>query len=81
MNFPPVNFPVFDVSDNIQKMDFDYIEELANETRKFWGLGVGSLSNVTWLLENQGAIVGRFPLGRRDRRTQSGEVIEGRESP
>jgi len=62
MNFPPVKFPVLDVPDNIQKLDFDYIEELANETRKFWGLGVGSLSNVTWLLENQGAIIGRFPL-------------------
>lgn len=36
------------------------IEELAIETRKQWGLGLGPISNVAALLEQHGIIIGRI---------------------
>jgi Zn-dependent peptidase ImmA (M78 family)/transcriptional regulator with XRE-family HTH domain len=57
IEFPRVNFPSPAVpADPIALTDED-IERIATETRRFWGLGDGPISNVTWLLENNGAIV------------------------
>jgi len=62
INFPAIKFPDFDLPDNFRKIDNNLIETVATETRRFWGLGDGVISNVTWLLENNGAIVSRFDL-------------------
>ena len=62
INFPVINFPDFDLPDNFRNIDNNLIEKLATDTRRFWGLGDGVISNVTWLLENNGAIVSRFDL-------------------
>lgn len=70
MKFPEVNFPDFGemfpggkLPRHPGAISFDSIELLAARTRKFWGLGnEGSISNVVWLLENNGAIVTRSEL-------------------
>ncbi len=62
INFPKVNFPNFDLGDNFRKFDDDLIEDVATQVRRFWGLGDGAISNVVWLLENNGAVVSRFDL-------------------
>lgn len=62
VNLPKVNFPQFDVPTDPYRITNDLIEKLAAETRSFWGLGDGVISNVVWLLENNGAIVTRFYL-------------------
>jgi Zn-dependent peptidase ImmA (M78 family)/transcriptional regulator with XRE-family HTH domain len=63
VHFPTVNFPHFD---NIPKdpvqISPELIEELAIETRRFWKLGNGAISNVVWLLENNGAVITRTKL-------------------
>jgi Zn-dependent peptidase ImmA (M78 family)/transcriptional regulator with XRE-family HTH domain len=70
IKFPDVNFPDFGhlFSDgrmprHPSALSFDLIESLATKTREFWGLGnEGSISNIVWLLENNGAIVTRSEL-------------------
>lgn len=62
VNFPKVNFPHFDVPSDPSKLTYKLIEEFATETRRFWGLGDGMISNVAWLLEKNGAIVARYCL-------------------
>lgn len=63
INLPKVNFPFFDVPEDPHRITFDRIEELASQARRFWKLGDGSISNVAWLVENNGAIVTRTSLG------------------
>jgi len=63
VRFPEVQFPTFDLPDDPTRIDDDQIEELASETRRTWGVGTGPISNVTWLLENKGAVVTRCELG------------------
>ena len=58
VNFPSLNFP----SDPAAISDPD-IEEAAVAARRFWNLGDGPISNVLWLLENNGAVVSRHALG------------------
>jgi Zn-dependent peptidase ImmA (M78 family)/transcriptional regulator with XRE-family HTH domain len=62
VEFPDVNFPLFDPPNHPNLISNSEIEHLALRTRRFWGLGDGPISNVVWLLENNGAIVGRFPF-------------------
>lgn len=63
VHFPKVEIPDFDLPSDPTAIDDDQIEEVAEETRRCWGLGFGPISNVTWLLENHGAIVTRCELG------------------
>ena len=55
--FPGTDDPVF--------LQDDSIELAARETRRFWGLGDGPISNIVWLLENNGAIVTRMEFHER----------------
>lgn len=59
VNFPPVFFPLFEVPRDPRELSHEDIEELASQTRKYWGLGEGPISNVVSLLENNGALVAR----------------------
>lgn len=59
ISFPPVRFPNFDVPEDPREFAWEDIEDLAAKTREFWGLGEGPISNVVWLLENNGGIVAR----------------------
>lgn len=63
VEFPEVNFPRFAVPTNPVALRNDEIEKIASETRRFWGLGEGPISNLVWLLENKGAVVVRQNLG------------------
>ncbi|WP_339246955.1 XRE family transcriptional regulator [Paenibacillus sp. FSL R10-2796] len=57
LDFTPVNIPLleFDVSSSL-----DDIEEIAIEVRKHWGLGLGPISHVYRLLENNGVVLARL---------------------
>jgi Zn-dependent peptidase ImmA (M78 family)/transcriptional regulator with XRE-family HTH domain len=63
IDFPPVNFPQPDVPQEPTAITDRHIEEAASESRRFWGLGDGPISNVVWLLENNGAVIVRDALG------------------
>jgi Zn-dependent peptidase ImmA (M78 family) len=62
VNFPAVNFPDFKTPTRPAHISEEMIEELALHTRRFWKLGNGAISNVVWLLENNGAIITRTKL-------------------
>ena len=62
VKFPEVRFPDFKLPDDPRLLSIQQIEEYATKTRRFWGLGDGPISNVLWLVENNGAVVARFDL-------------------
>jgi Zn-dependent peptidase ImmA (M78 family)/transcriptional regulator with XRE-family HTH domain len=62
VEFPRVNYPDFDVPKDPSNLTFREIEELAKETRKYWSLNNGPISNILWLLENNGGVVSRQEL-------------------
>lgn len=57
IEFPRVAFPSPCLSSDPVALTDEDIERMATETRRFWGLGDGPISNVVWLFENNGAIV------------------------
>ena len=61
VSFPPVRLPVFSLADCISLPE-DEIDECAERTRRFFGLGDGPISDLTLLLENHGVIVLFAPL-------------------
>ncbi len=63
VTFPRVSFPRFDVPADPNELTWQEIEEFASKTRKFWGMGDGPISNMVWLLENNGAVVTRSTVG------------------
>ena len=62
LKFSDLRFPDNAPSADPTKIGEHQIRDLAAATRHFWGLGDGPISNVSWLLENCGAIVSRFDL-------------------
>lgn len=62
VNFPVVNFPDYEMPKKPASISSELIEELAAKTRRFWKLGNGAISNVVWLLENNGAVITRTKL-------------------
>ena len=61
--FPAAKMPVLDLPEDPRTITEDYIEQAAATVRRFWGLGDGPISNVTYLLENNGTVVCRVSLG------------------
>ena len=61
--FPQVNFPSIGIGERWRSMHTSEIEEIETDVRRFWNLGDGPISNVTLLLENNGAIVTRTEMG------------------
>jgi Zn-dependent peptidase ImmA (M78 family)/DNA-binding XRE family transcriptional regulator len=62
-NFPQVDLPSFEPRDAQSPVyQEDEIEELAEEVRKYFGLGLGPISNVVRLLETRGVIICRFVI-------------------
>ncbi|CAK7045913.1 MAG: hypothetical protein DELT_00821 [Desulfovibrio sp.] len=63
INFVPPNIPRhFDISTRLNKVTRDEIEEIAYAVRSYWELGLGPISNMTRLLENNGVLIVRMPL-------------------
>lgn len=62
VDLPEVKFPAISINDP-STLTLDEIELAAAETRRFWGLKGGPISNIVWLLENNGAVVTREEFG------------------
>src|SRR5690606_22038367 len=45
-----------------ETLDRDQLEDLADQTRRHWGLGEGPISNLTLLVENNGVLIAKVPL-------------------
>lgn len=63
IRFPAIKVPDFRPPSDPAAIGSDMIREFALETRRHWGLGLGPISNVAWLLENSGVVVSRYGLG------------------
>jgi Zn-dependent peptidase ImmA (M78 family)/transcriptional regulator with XRE-family HTH domain len=63
LDFPPVSFPDPSYPADPTRLSDADIEYAAGATRRFWRLGAGPISNVVFLLENNGAIVVRDQFG------------------
>ena len=57
VELPPVRLPQFDIADFSRLQDVD-LEKFAEETRRYFGLGDGPISDLTLLLENHGVLIG-----------------------
>ena len=62
LDMPVANLPVFPQLDWRTLAD-DEIEHLASETRRYWAMGDGPISNVTLLVENHGVIAAQMVMG------------------
>jgi len=63
LDFPKVNIPEPNINKNIDELDLEDIENIALAVRKAWGLGLGPISNMVFLLEKNGALVTRTGSG------------------
>ncbi|KNY21634.1 ImmA/IrrE family metallo-endopeptidase [Methylobacterium sp. ARG-1] len=61
VGFPAINLPTVTPRSG-DRYDDDEIEEAAEVCRRQWGLGLGPISNVIGLLENNGVTVCRFKM-------------------
>lgn len=57
VEFPNLNLPQWDI--DVEKTSSDSLEEMAEELRGLWSLGDGPISNLIWVLENNGVIVSK----------------------
>jgi Zn-dependent peptidase ImmA (M78 family)/transcriptional regulator with XRE-family HTH domain len=60
VNFPPVALPSVSPGSLAGRYSDEEIEEIAEDCRIQWGLGLGPLSNVVGLLESKGIAVCRY---------------------
>ncbi len=57
VEFPPLNLPDFDIPKDIHDITEEMIETVAQNLRRYWGLGNGAINNVIRILEKNGIIV------------------------
>jgi Zn-dependent peptidase ImmA (M78 family) len=62
LQFPSLNFPLFDVPEDPDRLSDEQIEDIAQRARAYWNLGEGPIGNLVGLLENNGAVVVRYDL-------------------
>ena len=62
VRFPHVRLPQLDVPSEVGAIGTNTIALAASQTRKYWGLRDGPISDVTLLLENNGVIVSKVTL-------------------
>ncbi len=62
VRFPAVGFPDWDFPSDLTAIGDGDVEAAAVRLRAHWKLGSGPISNVVYLLENNGAAVGRITL-------------------
>jgi Zn-dependent peptidase ImmA (M78 family)/DNA-binding phage protein len=65
IELPDLNLPNFNLleSKDIRNITYEEIEDIAEKTRRYWGLGLGIIPNLTLLLENNGFIISKVELG------------------
>ena len=65
LKFPQIDIPNFDdIVSNNMPLTLDIIEEIALNLRKYWGLSIGPISNMTLLLEQKGCIISGADTGQ-----------------
>ena len=62
IEIPPVNLPTFDVPEDPTKISMGDVEEMADELRDFWRLGMGPIGDLTAIAESNGILILRQPL-------------------
>lgn len=62
VEFPAVNMPDYNLGNDINKISNEDIERAAIETRNFFRLKNGPISNMVYLLEHNGVRITRFDL-------------------
>ncbi len=63
VNFVPANIPLhLDISNRYKSVTDDEIEDIAIAVREYWELGLGPISDLTLLMENNGIIIINMPL-------------------
>ena len=63
VELPRLNLPIhMDVPSEVTSISNEFIEDLATRVRRHWGMGDGPISNVAWLLENNGVLLSRMSL-------------------
>ena len=62
VKLPTANFPKIDAPSDPREITDEFIENAATLVRRHWHLGDGPISNVSWLIENNGAIIARHRL-------------------
>jgi Zn-dependent peptidase ImmA (M78 family)/DNA-binding XRE family transcriptional regulator len=63
--FPTVNLPNIDAPADPRELSDDQIEDAAQLARRHWNLQDGPISNVSWLLENNGILIANHDLNAR----------------
>lgn len=77
LKLPPPNLPYLEKFSNVSDYSFDNIEEIAVELRKAWGIGLGPISNLTYLLEKNGFVISQMFIGN-DKMDACSHKISGR---
>ncbi len=62
VNYPPVNVPEASPAAPDHRYTDEEIDEIADDCRRSWGLGLGPISNILSLLETKGISVCRYEL-------------------
>lgn len=62
IKMPAPNVPMLDVPSRLDEISDEFIEHAAQSVRRFWKLGDGPISNIAWLMENNGIVVGQSRL-------------------
>ena len=62
IQFPQEKYPDFDMPKDPNRISSEMIEDLAIQTRRFWGLQDNPIANIVLLLENNGTIIARDDL-------------------
>ncbi len=79
LNMPTPNLPAFGRDLEWNALTDDWIEQLAGETRRYWHMGEGPISNVTLLAENHGIVVTHIRIGSPKLDAFSAwDVVDGR---
>ncbi|WP_425057598.1 hypothetical protein SCACP_21140 [Sporomusa carbonis] len=61
-----IEFPEVKILTKVsEKYSFEDVQLAAAELRKYWGLGLGPISNMTLLLENNGFVVAKVNVGAK----------------
>ncbi|MCL5272729.1 MAG: XRE family transcriptional regulator [Gammaproteobacteria bacterium] len=63
LDFPKVNMiPDLEIN-NMEELSLEEIEQVSLAIRKLWGLGLGPINNIVFLLEKNGSLVTRMESG------------------
>ena len=62
VTLPAVNLPKLDTPSHLSEITDEFIDDAAEAVRRHWKLGDGPISNVVWLLENNGCIIAQSEL-------------------